>query len=132
MHKKYLKILLVILVVFLISGFLGFQIEGARAASALEALITGNMELASGGLPLTQNPTQIVKLVIQGALGLVAIIFFVIIVIAGFRWMTGGGNEESITKAKKMITNATIGLIVVMFSYAITVFVFDVILGANK
>ena len=80
-YKLIILILLVILVVFLISGFLGFQIEGARAASALKALITGNMELASGGLPLTQNPTQIVKLVIQGALGLVAIIFFVIIVI---------------------------------------------------
>ena len=126
MHKKYLKILLVILVVFLISGFLGFQAE----AVDLGKTITDNLRFTriAAGLPTTEEPVDVVTDVIKGALGVVAIIFFIIIVIAGFRWMTGGGNEESITKAKKMIANATIGLIVVIFSYALTTLIFDLIL----
>ena len=43
--------------------------------------------------------------------------------------MTSGSNEETISKAKKMIGNATIGLVIIIMAYAITMFVFDVLLN---
>lgn len=124
--EKYLKILLIILIVFLVSGFLGYQVEAGTLGDAIRHNLFVTQDAAK--LPPTADPTTVVAAVIKGALGVVAIIFFIIIVIAGFRWMTGGGNEESITKAKKMIANATIGLIVIIFSYAITTLIFNLIL----
>ena len=67
----------------------------------------------------------IIEIVIKGALSLLAIIFLIIIVFAGYRWMTASGNEESITKAKGMMTRATIGLVIVLLAYSITYFVFN-------
>jgi hypothetical protein len=48
----------------------------------------------------------------------------VITIIAGYQWMTAGGNEEQVAKAKKNISNAVIGLIIILAAYAITWFIF--------
>ena len=42
--------------------------------------------------------------------------------------MTAGGNEETVAKAKKHIANAIIGVVIVIMSYAITAFIFDILL----
>jgi len=60
---------------------------------------------------------------IKTLLGVLGVIFMVLIVWAGLQWMTAGGNEERIKKAKSLITNAVIGLIIVMAAYALTYFV---------
>lgn len=60
---------------------------------------------------------------IKGALGLVGLIFFGLMVYAGFLWMTDRGSEEQAEKAKKMVTAAIIGLTVVVAAYAITTLV---------
>jgi hypothetical protein len=56
-------------------------------------------------------------------LGFVGIIYMILIIIAGVMWMTAGGNEEKVSKARKMILGATIGVIIVFSAYAITDFV---------
>ena len=66
--------------------------------------------------------------VLLGSLGTVA---FILIIVAGFRWMTSGGNEETIAGARRTIAAAVVGLIVVFVAYAITVFVFDVLQSAT-
>lgn len=99
------------------------------AGSAGEEVL-GNLGAAGRASGLTDKPlTDAVSIVIKGALGLVAVIFFIMIVIAGFSWMTAGGSEDTVKNAKKNIGNAVIGLIVILFSYAITYFVFDVLLN---
>ncbi len=67
---------------------------------------------------------DVVSSVITIALSMLGLIFLTLIIISGFQWMTAGGNEENIAKSKKRITNATIGLIVVLSAYAITWTVF--------
>ena len=42
--------------------------------------------------------------------------------------VTAGGNEEQIAKAKKIITYAVIGLIIIILSFAIVNFVTSVLL----
>jgi len=37
--------------------------------------------------------------------------------------MTAQGNEQQVTKAKDLITNSIIGLIIVLAAYAITAFI---------
>jgi amino acid transporter len=57
------------------------------------------------------------------ALGLLGMIMVVLIVFSGYQWMTAGGNEEQIEKAKKRITNAVIGLVIILAAWTITNFV---------
>ncbi|MBI4139136.1 hypothetical protein HY479_03230, partial [Candidatus Uhrbacteria bacterium] len=41
----------------------------------------------------------------------------------GFLWMTAGGSEEGVTKAKTMIRNAIIGLVIIVAAFSISNFV---------
>ncbi len=61
--------------------------------------------------------------IINVVLGILGIIVVVIILYAGFTWMTAGGNDEQVGKAKKILSAAVIGLVIVMSAYAITKFV---------
>ncbi|MFA5070291.1 MAG: hypothetical protein WC528_03335 [Patescibacteria group bacterium] len=61
--------------------------------------------------------------ILQWILGLLGLIAVVILVIAGFMWMTAAGNEDKIDKAKKMISGAVIGIIIILLAWAIIIFV---------
>ncbi len=67
----------------------------------------------------------IVARIIQVALGLLGIIFLVIIITAGYKWMTAAGNEEKVREAKDQLIRGVIGLIIILVAYSITVFVVD-------
>lgn len=54
-----------------------------------------------------------------------AIIAVVMIIYGGFLWMTSAGNEEKISKAKKTLVNAIIGLILILSAFAIVQFVLN-------
>ncbi len=64
-----------------------------------------------------------IAMIIQVVLSFLGVIFFIIMIYAGFLWMTAGGNEEQLTKAKNLLKNGTIGLLIVLAAYAITYFV---------
>lgn len=61
--------------------------------------------------------------IINVALGLLGIVAVVIILIAGFKWMTAGGNEETVAESKKRILQGVIGLAIIMSAYAIASYV---------
>ncbi len=64
----------------------------------------------------------IVKIVqyILGFLGLIAIL---IVLYAGYLWMTAAGNEEKVSKARATLTAGLIGLVIILAAYALTQFV---------
>ncbi len=49
-------------------------------------------------------------------LGALALLLFVI---GGIQFITAGGNQEKITKARKLLTGTTVGLVIVMGSFVI-------------
>lgn len=61
---------------------------------------------------------------------ILGLIFFVLIIYAGFLWMTAQGKDSQIGEAKKILTNAIIGLVIVLASYAISYFVFSALTPA--
>jgi hypothetical protein len=63
--------------------------------------------------------------VISGFLGLLGIIFVILMIYAGYNWMTAAGDEKKVEKAKDTIQRAIIGLIITVAAYAITYFVFS-------
>jgi hypothetical protein len=62
----------------------------------------------------------IVGAVVTLVLGLLGVVFLVLAIYAGYSWMTAGGNEETVEKAKKTIVNSIIGIIVVLAAYALS------------
>lgn len=62
---------------------------------------------------------------ILGILGGLALLFFIY---GGFQFMLAGGNEERVAKAKKSLTWATLGIVVIIMSYSILQFLYAKIL----
>lgn len=55
-----------------------------------------------------------------GLLGLIAVAF---LIYAGVLMVTAGGNDEQVTKARKIIMYAVVGIIIILLSYTIVSFV---------
>ncbi len=80
-----------------------------------------NLENVSSRAGTTEGSLEtVVGQIINGALTLVGLIFMILMVYAGYLWLTAQGEEDPINKAKKIITGSIIGLIVVLSAYAIT------------
>lgn len=88
--------------------------------------------LGTAGFSTTMETENIVATVIELVLGFLGIIFVILMIFSGYQWMTAGGNEEQVKKATARIKNAVIGLIIVVFAYAITAFVFKNLSGGNS
>ena len=82
---------------------------------------------AGAGRETTGVQTYVGK-IINIFLSLLGTIAIVLIVYAGFLWMTAGGNEESLTKAKDLLLNAVIGLAIILTAYSITRFVLNALI----
>ncbi|MDO8425740.1 MAG: pilin, partial [bacterium] len=61
----------------------------------------------------------IVARIIRAFVGLLGIIAVCIVLYGGFLWMTANGAEEKITKAKKILINGAIGLLIVLSAFSI-------------
>lgn len=55
-------------------------------------------------------------------LSFVGVIFFALLIYGSFIWMTAGGNEEKTKKAKGMIMNSLVGLIITLSAYVLSYF----------
>lgn len=61
--------------------------------------------------------------IIRWILGILALLAVVFVIYGGFMWLTSGGDESKIEKAKKIISGAVVGLIIVILAWAIVIFV---------
>jgi hypothetical protein len=68
---------------------------------------------------------EIISNVIQVFLSLLSMIFIILILYAGYNWMTAGGDEQKVTKAKDTIYRAVIGLVITISAFVLTYFVFN-------
>jgi len=119
--KKFLVVLLLGLV--LLPGFClaeGFLDEAKSELGGFQK------NMGAVDTPLTSIIGRIVNVI----LGLLGVILLFIVLYAGFLWMTAGGNEETVGKAKKWMLNGVIGLIIVLLAYAIANFVIVKLSGA--
>lgn len=76
----------------------------------------------------TVDPRIVVARMIKVFLSILGTIFFVLMIYAGFLWMTAGGEEDPVNKSKQIITYAVIGLIIILSAYSITNFVSEQII----
>ncbi|MBD3251006.1 hypothetical protein GF380_00805, partial [Candidatus Uhrbacteria bacterium] len=112
-----------IVAVFLLAAFFVFLPDTSALAQFSDAnQQVQNVEQAAGVQTPNDLPTIIGRL-INVFLGLLGIILVIIILYAGFLWMTAGGDSEKVVTAQKWIRNGIIGLLIIVAAFAITQFI---------
>jgi cytochrome bd-type quinol oxidase subunit 2 len=123
-YRKY-NIFILIILSFLV---VGTMCQGALLSPDVDDKMVGQekaFEFTSGYQATTEaGVASVIAMVIKGFLGLLGIIFVILLIIAGQKWMTAGGEEEKVNEAKDTIKRAIIGLIIIVAAYSITYFVF--------
>ncbi len=70
--------------------------------------------------------------IISWVLGFLALVAVIMIIYGGFIWLTAAGNEERIASAKKIISAAIIGLVIILLAWAIVWFVTQGLIDASN
>src|SRR3989339_79287 len=108
--------------ILVVMFLLGVLITPLTASAQFGKALT-NMKVVGDKTDLTSDFAGSISTVIVGVLSLAGTIFLVLTVYAGILWMTAQGNEDQVTKAKDIVTQAIIGLAITLAAYAITAFV---------
>lgn len=88
-------------------------------AQSEDVMMTNAADLNLPGIGLRVGLVQTIVRIINIFLGLLGLIAISLLIYAGYIWMTAQGSEEKVSKAKKIIVNAVIGLVVILFSFII-------------
>lgn len=93
--------------------------SGARGAESVEA----------GGSPTDGTATvkRVIKTVVDILLFLVGSFAVIMMVIAGFRFVTANGDANTVSQAKNTIIYSVIGIVVAVMSWAIVNFILQAI-----
>lgn len=97
-----------------------------RFGNLLSGLFTEKASDKARGSSIVSFGQLVDKILLYSA-GLIGIIAFFVIVIAGFLYMTAGGNEAQTTKAKNAILYALLGIAIYVLSYGIMFNVMQII-----
>ncbi|MBU0660911.1 carbohydrate binding domain-containing protein [Patescibacteria group bacterium] len=114
----YRKIFLTLLLTLCIGVFVSVFPQSVSAQDTLGLNEVGQNVALSG-----TDIRIVIARIIQAGLGLLGTIALVLMVYAGFIWMTAGGQEDKIAQAKKIMINAVIGLVIILSALAIVQFV---------
>lgn len=106
-----------------VSSFLtGLMVSMMMAAPAMAALTGPSAPTAAGGFSdLTTSINTIFNFVI--VLG--AVVFVILFLVGGIQYLTAAGNEEATGKAKRLLVDAIVGLVLVLAAWAIGNFILD-------
>lgn len=105
------------------------------AAHSVSAINLGNNLLDSaattgGYAPATETSfSEILGSVVKYALSFVGVIFLILMVYAGFLWMTARGDEGQVEKAETIIRSSIIGIVIATAAYSIAAFVLPAVLS---
>ncbi len=86
----------------------------------------------SAGLGQPKPLTEMIGQIINIALGFLGIVLLFYLLYAGFLWMTAGGDDAKVKKARGMINNAVVGLIIIVAAFAISTFVLGSLFNATQ
>ena len=77
-----------------------------------------------------KDPRELARNIINIILGFLGIIAVVIVLFAGFQWMTAGGEEEKVKEAQQRLIQGAIGLVLIVAAWMIAYYVIDQVVGA--
>ncbi len=77
-----------------------------------------------------KDPRDLARNIINIVLGFLGIIAVVIILFAGFQWMTAGGEEDKVKTAQQRLIQGAVGMVLIVAAWIIAYFVIDQIVKA--
>lgn len=88
--------------------------------------LTSNLDLVGSESELgNEDLTTTIGKLIAALLSVLGVIFLLLIIWAGFTWMTAQGDSKKVDKAKDILITSVVGLIILLSAYAISTFVID-------
>ncbi|HQL53061.1 MAG TPA: hypothetical protein PLX01_03700 [Candidatus Magasanikbacteria bacterium] len=128
------KIIILSIFFTFVFGFFSF-VETAGPEHKLSDVAMSQVHVAASeqgaGLGVTKDPQKFIVDIINMALGAVGILFTSLIFYGGMIYLTAQGEEEKAKKGAKIVKASVIGLLIVLASYAIVLFVSITIDKAN-
>lgn len=113
------------LAILLNMAIIGQPVKAANS-SLTDAFKNADSVASTSGYESNTDLNTVLGKGIMALLSLVGIVFMIFIIYAGFTWMTAAGNEQRADKAKESLKQSVLGLIVVLFAYAITYFLINI------
>ncbi|MFH1187262.1 MAG: hypothetical protein V1688_00180 [bacterium] len=121
LNYKKIKILIFLTILFSVSLTPVFA-----APIPIKELIKGDRAITAERAGYTTAVTGITELratYLKAVLSFLGVVFLGLIIYGGFVWMDARGNSEEVEKAKSIIINASIGLCIILASYAISSYI---------
>jgi cytochrome bd-type quinol oxidase subunit 2 len=124
--KRGIKILIIsFLTIFLVQVFFSFaQINKAFDVSDSSTSTYATFIKDSPNIK-KRNINEIIYSSLNMFFSLLGVIFLILVIYGGAKWMTSRGNQEEIKKAKNILISSIIGLLIVLVAYALTWFIFN-------
>jgi hypothetical protein len=97
--------------------------NGLCAGSNLQFSTNPTDQCTAAGTDATDAINNIIHTIVNLLSVIVGVVAVIMIIVGGFRYITSGGNDASVTSAKNTILYAIIGLVVVALSQLIVRFV---------
>ncbi len=126
MSKKILKNLVVFAMLSLLA--LPMVTMAQNIDVGINEIETG---FGDNGLGNTDPRTTVARL-INVAMLFLGIIAVVLILVAGFKWMTAGGNEDKVGEAQKLMGAGVIGLVIILSAWGIANFILNRLMSATS
>lgn len=126
--KKIYKKIIALALPLLAAAFCLLPIASVSAQLA-QGVNAVNKTAVAAGVGAGADIITIIGRIIYILLGFVGVIFLILLLYAGFLWMTSAGDPAKITKAKDYIKNAIIGLLIITSAWAITAFILNALGG---
>lgn len=124
MNNRYIyRIINTIIAIFLLTTVFNIKIYNSNAA---DSQILEHLNLTGFSAQYDTSESSLAVIVgrfIQTFLSFLGVIFIVLAIYGGYLWMTARGSEEKVEEAQSILTNAIIGLVIIIAAYAITYFV---------
>jgi len=120
-NKFFFILILLLCTTFIFVGVetVSAQTYNFASNSGLEQTSVGAGYDTASSTPLTSYVSKI----ITALLSVLGVIFLAFTIYGGIMWMTATGNEERVKKARELIVESIIGVIIVLAAYAISYFV---------
>ena len=109
---------------------LAFSVFGTMHPAFAQLDSTNLTDVGTAGGFSTVSAPIIIARVIRVFLGTLGIIFTILVLWSGWIYMTAQGDDTKIKKAKDILKNGIIGMIICIFSYTITTYILNRILEA--
>ena len=122
---------ILILALALLAPCLWFASHHAALAQGVTSneLLPGQIGTTLG--TSTQDLRVTIARIVRVALGLLGTVALLLVLYAGFTWMTAAGDETKIERAKKTLSAAVIGLVIIMSAFAIVSYILSALVNAT-